>query len=49
MVSLNAQLDELLLCLQGQPHRLATPAEALRVQKLVEAMLRAGSDHRPIA
>ena len=42
MVSLNAQLDELLLCLQGQPHRLATPAEALRVQKLVETMLRAG-------
>lgn len=40
MVSLNAQLDELLLCLGGQPHRLATPAEALRVQKLVETMLR---------
>jgi len=38
--SLNAQLDELLLCLGGQPHRLATLDEALRVQKLVEAMLR---------
>ncbi|MDJ0821280.1 MAG: Gfo/Idh/MocA family oxidoreductase [Paracoccaceae bacterium] len=39
--SLNAQLDELLLCLSGQPHRLATLDEALAVQKLVEAMLRA--------
>jgi predicted dehydrogenase len=37
--SLNAQLDELLLCLAGKPHQLATPEEALRVQKLVEAML----------
>lgn len=37
--SLRAQLDDLLLCLDGQPHRLATPEEALRVQKLVEAML----------
>ena len=38
-VSLRAQLDDLLLCMKGQPHKLATPAEALRVQKLVEAML----------
>lgn len=38
-VSLRAQLDDLLLCLDGKPHRLATPAEALRVQHLVETML----------
>jgi predicted dehydrogenase len=38
-VSLNAQLDDLLLCLEGKPHRLATLEEALRVQKLVETML----------
>ena len=37
--SLQAQLDDLLLCLSGQPNRLATPREALRVQKLIEAML----------
>ena len=37
--SLQAQLNDLQLCLQGQKHRLATPTEALRVQKLVEAML----------
>ena len=37
--SLQAQLDELLLCLQGKPHRLATIDEALRVQKLIERML----------
>lgn len=37
--SLNAQLDDLLLCLEGRPNRLATPEEALRVQKLVERML----------
>ena len=37
--SLRAQLDDLLLCLDGRPHRLATPEEALRVQKLVETML----------
>jgi predicted dehydrogenase len=37
--SLNAQLDDLLLCLAGKPHRLATPEEGLRVQCLVEAML----------
>ena len=39
-VSLKAQLDDLLICLNGQPHRLATLQEALRVQRLVEAMLR---------
>jgi predicted dehydrogenase len=38
-VSLKAQLDDLLLCLAGKPNRLATLEEALRVQKLVEAML----------
>lgn len=37
--SLKAQLDDLLLCLRGLPHRLATPEEALRVQRLVEGML----------
>lgn len=40
-VSLNAQLDQLLLCIEGQPHRLATLEEALRVQILVETMLAA--------
>ncbi|WP_108880495.1 Gfo/Idh/MocA family oxidoreductase [Anderseniella sp. Alg231-50] len=38
-VSLKAQLDDLLLLVDGQPNRLATLQEALRVQKLVEAML----------
>jgi len=38
-VSLRAQLDELDKAIRGQPHRLATPAEALHVQELVEAML----------
>jgi predicted dehydrogenase len=37
--SLKAQLDDLLLCFEGKPNRLATPDEALRVQKLVERML----------
>lgn len=37
--SLKAQLDDLLLRIKGNPHRLATPEEALRVQKLVERML----------
>jgi predicted dehydrogenase len=37
--SLQAQLGDLLLCLDGKPNRLATPREALRVQKLVEEML----------
>jgi hypothetical protein len=36
---LRGQLDDLLLCLDGKPNRLATLEEALRVQKLVEAML----------
>lgn len=40
-VSLKAQLDDLVLLINGQPSRLATPEEALRVQKLVEAMLEA--------
>ena len=39
-VSLRAQLDDLLLCIEGKPNRLATPGEALRVQKLVEGMLK---------
>jgi predicted dehydrogenase len=39
-VSLRAQLDDLLLCVEGKPNRLATAEEALRVQKLVEGMLR---------
>ena len=38
-VSLKAQLDDLVLLINGQPNRLATPEEALRVQMLVEAML----------
>jgi predicted dehydrogenase len=37
--SLKAQLDDLLLCIQGAPNRLATPKEALSVQKLIEGML----------
>ncbi|MEJ6707496.1 MAG: Gfo/Idh/MocA family oxidoreductase [Amylibacter sp.] len=39
-VSLKAQLDDLLLCIDGAPNRLATLHEALRVQKLVEVMLK---------
>lgn len=38
-VSLKAQLDELDKAVRGQGHKLATPAEALSVQALVEAML----------
>ena len=38
-VSLRAQLDQLDLCVRGEPHLLATPEEALAVQELVEAML----------
>ena len=38
-VALKAQLDELRLCYEGKPHRLATLTEALRVQTLVERML----------
>jgi len=40
-VSLKAQLDDLLLCLDGKPNRLATLQEALHVQKLIEVMLTA--------
>ncbi|MCT4371260.1 Gfo/Idh/MocA family oxidoreductase [Yangia mangrovi] len=39
-VALRAQLDDMLLCIAGKPHRLATPQEALDVQRLVEEMLR---------
>ena len=39
VASLQAQLDDLHLCMDGKPNRLATPEEAFRVQKLVEAML----------
>ncbi|MEQ6204692.1 Gfo/Idh/MocA family oxidoreductase [Sulfitobacter sp. HNIBRBA2951] len=42
--SLKAQLDDLALLIEGKPNRLATPAEALRVQILVEGIL--GSDQR---
>ena len=42
--SLKAQLDDLLLCLDGKPNRLATPQEALRVQILVEQMLAGQAD-----
>jgi len=38
-VSLKAQLDDLVLLINGQSSRLATPDEALRVQRLVETML----------
>ncbi len=41
--ALRAQLDDLLLCMAGKPHRLATPQEALDVQRLVEEMLRGKS------
>ena len=37
--ALKAQLDELELCYERKPHRLATLTEALRVQTLVETML----------
>ena len=40
VTALQAQLDDLLLCMAGQPHRLATPPEALEVQRLVEELLR---------
>jgi predicted dehydrogenase len=38
-LSLQAQLDDLLLLINRKPNRLATPEEALRVQILVEGML----------
>ena len=34
-----AQLDNLLLCLDGKPNRLAALQEALRVQKLIKVMV----------
>jgi predicted dehydrogenase len=37
--SLKAQLDDLEAMIAGRPHRLATLDEALRVQRLIEAML----------
>lgn len=40
MVSLKAQLDDLVLLMAGKPHRLATVDEALRIQILVEGMLK---------
>ena len=33
------QLDNLFLCLDGKPNRLATLQEALHVQKLIEVMV----------
>ncbi|NNE23163.1 MAG: Gfo/Idh/MocA family oxidoreductase [Rhizobiales bacterium] len=39
-VSLKAQLDELDKAIGGHDHKLATPAEALHVQQLIEAMLK---------
>jgi predicted dehydrogenase len=41
--SLRAQLDDLSKMVAGQPHRLATIKEALRVQILIEAMLKGKS------
>lgn len=38
-VNLQAQLGDLIKLMNGQPNRLATPAEALRVQILIEGML----------
>ncbi len=38
-VSLKAQLDEMDKAMRGEAHLLATPAEALQVQELIEAML----------
>ena len=38
--SLKAQLDDLLFCISDKPHHLASLDEALRVQKLVERLLR---------
>ncbi|WP_119168590.1 Gfo/Idh/MocA family protein [Algihabitans albus] len=37
--ALNAQLSELAKCVAGQPHALATPAEAFAVQTWIEALL----------
>ena len=41
-VSLKAQLDDLALLMAGEPNRLATLEEALRVQILVENILADG-------
>lgn len=38
--SLRLQLDALAKCVRGEPHVLATPAEALSVQETVETMLK---------
>ncbi len=38
-VALKAQLDDMLLCMDRKPHRLATPREALEVQRLIEVLL----------
>ena len=40
--SLKAQLDDMALLMAGKPSRLATPAEALRVQTLIEGILANG-------
>ena len=45
-VALQVQLDQLKLCFEGKPHCLATPAEGLRVQKLVETMLSSSAPYR---
>lgn len=42
-VSLKAQLDDLELLIAGKPNRLATPQEALRVQILIEQILKGSS------
>ena len=39
-MSLKTQLDDLLRCMRGEPNKLATLEESLRVQKLVESMLK---------
>ena len=39
LIDSTAQLDNLLLCLDGKPNRLATLQEALHVQKLIEVMV----------
>lgn len=41
--SLRVQLDDLQAMMAGKPHRLATLPEALRVQRLIEAMLQGKS------
>ena len=41
--SLKAQLDDMALLMEGKQSRLASPAEALRVQELIEGILRGAS------